>query len=92
MRISVVALLLGMLVGEGLADGAARYEFVEEWKLWKKQHRKVYKSKHEDLERHIVWRANKQYIEMHNINVEVFGYKVAMNHFSDLVSVNTNAS
>lgn len=86
MGITAAALLLSMLMGVGLVDGTATYEFVEEWKLWKSQYGKLYQSSHEDLERHLVWSANKLYIEMHNVNAEVFGYKLCMNHLSDLVS------
>ena len=62
-----------------------KYEFVEEWKLWKNQHVKSYESELEDLDRHLVWLSNKKFIELHNANSHVFGYTLAMNHFGDLV-------
>ena len=61
------------------------YEFVEEWRLWKTQHSKTYLSQPEELERHLVWLSNRKYIECHNNNADIFGYKLAMNNFGDLV-------
>lgn len=61
------------------------YEFKEEWRLWKTDHGKSYRTDMEELERHLVWVSNKKYIEAHNANVEVFGYTLAMNSFGDMV-------
>lgn len=83
MKTTVLALLLSLLVGMGMAF---RYEFAEEWKLWKRHYGKLYQSSYDDLERHIVWCANKQFIEIHNANADFFGYTLAMNHHADLVS------
>ncbi len=63
----------------------ARYQQVEEWRLWKNVHGKSYVSHKEDLEKHIVWLSNKEYIEQHNKNAHVFGFTLAMNHLGDMV-------
>ena len=67
--------------------GKPKFQFVEEWNLWKGQHEKSYDSQLEELERHMVWLSNKKYIEQHNANSHIFGFTLAMNHFGDLVSV-----
>ena len=67
-------------------SAALLHEFVEEWHLWKNQHKKGYRSQMEELERHAIWLSNKKYIEEHNIHSDVFGYTLAMNHLGDLVS------
>lgn len=64
-----------------------KFQFVEEWNLWKGQHEKSYDSQLEELEKHMVWLSNKKYIEQHNANSHIFGFTLAMNHFGDLVSV-----
>ncbi len=63
----------------GLEDAGA-------WKLWKHEHAKLYPSSAEELERYVVWRSNKAYIESHNEYSQEFGYSVRMNKFGDLVS------
>ena len=63
-----------------------KYESVEEWKLWKSTHKKSYQSNKEELERHLVWLSNKEYIEQHNAYADIFGFTLAMNQFGDLVS------
>lgn len=64
-----------------------RYQFVEEWHLWKSQHSKSYVSEREELERHLVWLSNREYILQHNANYRegVLGFKLALNRFADLV-------
>ena len=62
-----------------------RYEFVEEWRLWKTKHGKAYETQPVELERHLVWLSNRKYIESHNSNADIFGYNLAMNSFGDLV-------
>jgi len=78
--------LLVLLSVAALAAAAARFEFLEEWQMWKQQHRKEYQSEREELERHLVWLSNKKYIEQHNANSDIFGFTLAMNHFGDLVA------
>ena len=70
----------------GLAACTAKYEFLEEWNLWKDEHGKSYGSELEEVERHIVWLSNKKYIEQHNANADIFGFTLAMNHFGDMVT------
>ena len=60
---------------------------VEEWQMWKMQHGKSYDSVREELERHLVWLANREYINVHNKNSHIFGFTLAMNHLGDLVSL-----
>ena len=77
--------LLVFLSLVSLAACAAKYEFLEEWNLWKDEHGKSYGSEKEELGRHIVWLSNKKYIEQHNANADMFGFTLAMNHLGDLV-------
>ena len=78
--------LLVFLSVVALAAAAAKFEFLEEWEMWKEQHGKGYQSEREELERHLVWLSNKKYIDQHNVNADFFGFTLAMNHFGDLVS------
>ena len=78
--------LLVLLSTLTLAAAAAKFEFREEWNLWKAQHGKSYNEEREELERHIVWLSNKKYIEHHNDNADIFGFTLRMNQFGDLVS------
>ena len=64
-----------------------KYQLLEEWNLWKNQHGKSYESERVELERHLVWLSNKQYIDQHNANSDIFGFTLAMNHYGDLVSI-----
>ena len=61
-------------------------QYPEEWQLWKSQHGKSYNSQREELERHLVWLSNREYINAHNKNADIFGFTLAMNHFGDIVS------
>ena len=63
------------------------YQFAEEWHSWKDSHGKKYDSHREDLEKHIVWHANRAYVEQHNMNAKrgLYSYQVKLNHFADLV-------
>ena len=67
-----------------------QYQHPEEWQLWKTEHRKSYESQREELERHLVWLSNREYINIHNANSDVFGFTLAMNHLGDLVSFHSN--
>ena len=82
MRVLLVVASLALLCGAAVE---IHYEFVEEWKLWKSQHGRDYLTQPEELERHLVWLSNRKYIESHNNNADIFGYKLAMNGFGDLV-------
>lgn len=83
MFLSVVVLsLLGLS-----AAAQPKFEFVEEWQLWKSRHSKSYESELVELERHLTWLSNKKYIEQHNINSHIFGFTLAMNQFGDMVRI-----
>ena len=58
----------------------------EEWQLWKGEHGKSYESQREELERHLVWLSNREYINAHNKNAHSSGYTLHLNQFSDWVS------
>ena len=71
------------------------YQLSREWGLWKTEHRRSYGSDNEELERHLVWLSNMKYIEGHNANEHMFGYRLSMNQYGDMVGrgdlVDTNA-
>ena len=62
-------------------------KYPREWHLWKAKHGKEYESSRHELSKHLVWLANKHYIEQHNKHADVLGYGLAMNQFGDLVSL-----
>lgn len=73
------------LVYNSEEEGNSKVKFPPEWHLWKSQHGKVYQDEREELQRHIVWLANKKHIEEHNKFADEFGYTLKMNQFGDLV-------
>ena len=56
-----------------------------EWSSWKTTHRKKYSTSVQDLERYVVWRSNKAYINYHNRFAANFGFYLSMNKFGDMV-------
>ena len=70
-----------------VVSGEVQYQHPEEWQLWKTEHGKSYQSQREELDRHLVWLSNREYIDSHNANSHIFGFTLAMNHFGDLVSL-----
>jgi hypothetical protein len=46
---------------------------------------KEYSSDEEELQRHMIWEANKNYVDNHNEHADVFGFTLAMNQLADLV-------
>ena len=74
-----------------VVSGEVQYQHPEEWQLWKTEHGKSYQSQREELERHLVWLSNREYINSHNANSDVFGFTLSMNHFGDLVSYISNS-
>ena len=84
--------LLVLLSVVALAAAAAKFEFLEEWETWKEQHGKGYQSEREELERHLIWLSTKKYIDQHNANSDIFGFTLAINHFADLVSEESNVA
>ena len=49
------------------------------------EHSKQYETEEEELSRHIVWEANRNYVQNHNEHADVLGFTLAMNEFADLV-------
>ena len=79
-----MVVLCSVLVAAVLCE--VQYQHPEEWQLWKTEHEKSYGSQREELERHFVWLANREYINTHNANSDIFGFTLAMNHFGDMVN------
>ena len=77
--------LLAVLAVKTVA-AAVQFSYTEEWQMWKTQHGKSYGSVREELERHLVWLANREYINAHNQNSHIFEFTLAMNHLGDMVS------
>ena len=75
----------------GMVCGRVESELDREWQLWKTEHGKSYESQREELERHLVWLSNREYINTHNKNADILGFKLSMNQFTDIVS-NQNAA
>ena len=69
-----------------VASCEVQYQHREEWQLWKGEHGKSYESQREELERHLVWLSNREYINAHNKNAHIFGFTLEINHFGDIVS------
>ncbi len=82
MIVTVVAVLCFLSISSAVQP---KYEFVEEWQLWKSRHEKIYDTHLMELERHLTWLSNKKYIEQHNANSHIFGFELAMNNFGDMV-------
>ena len=76
-----------LLTISALAAAEVQFQHPEEWQLWKSQHGKSYQSQREELERHLIWLANREYINGHNKNAHIFGFTLAMNHLGDIVSM-----
>lgn len=64
----------------------SQLELGAEWLSWRRAHGKGYNTRVHELERYVVWRSNKEYIEQHNKHAHKFGYTLAMNGFGDMVS------
>ena len=86
MKSAVYSLILLSSALTVYAVGRPKYLYAEEWSLWKSKHSKAYDTDLEELERHLVWLSNKEYIDQHNANAVLFGFTLAMNHLGDLVS------
>lgn len=61
------------------------FQFPPEWHLWKNEHGKKYAHIKEELSKHLMWLANREYINQHNKYADTFGYTLKMNKFGDLV-------
>ena len=84
-----VTLIFSSIVAATLASVQINIQYPEEWHLWKNEHTKKYDTEREELDRHLVWLANREYINTHNENAHAFGFTLAMNHFGDMVSIYT---
>ena len=93
--VSVAALLILELqstswqLAESVGSQAVDFTSLEdehEWMLWRQTHKKSYASDIDELERYIVWRSNKVFIDHHNNYSNIFGFTMKMNQFGDLVS------
>lgn len=62
----------------------SREEF-SQWKSWKVDHARVYGTHKEVTHRLSVWLSNKRYVDNHNEQAHVHGFKLEMNSFGDLV-------
>ena len=82
MKISAIIICSVLAV----ASCEVQYQHPEEWQLWKSQHGKSYGSQREELERHLVWLSNREYINAHNANSDMFGFTLELNHLGDIVS------
>ena len=82
----VLAIVLSVLA-PALAESDVQYQHHQEWQLWKTEHGKSYESQKEELERHLVWLSNREYINAHNKNAHILGFTLAMNHLGDIVSI-----
>lgn len=79
------ALVVLALLATAVATAQINLQHSEEWLQWKSQHGKNYDSQRHELERHLVWLSNREYINAHNKNADIFGFTLAMNHFGDMV-------
>ena len=70
-----------------IAAAQPNYQLEQEWKVWKILHGRTYQSELEELERHLIWLSNVEYVNRHNEHAEFFGFTLAMNHFGDMVNV-----
>ena len=66
-------------------SGENNIQLPPEWHLWKAKHVKKYNSFNEELQKHIMWKSNHQYIDAHNAHKEIYGFTLQMNQFGDLV-------
>lgn len=63
------------------------YQLHTQWHIWKARHTRTYGSSQEDIERHLIWLSNLKYIEGHNANHHVFGYRLSMNQYGDMTDL-----
>lgn len=60
-------------------------EYEEDWKYWKLSYGKHYSTVEEEMERYNIWRENLLYIEDHNLEAGVHGFRLRMNALGDQV-------
>ena len=66
-------------------SGESGIQLPPEWHLWKAKHGKSYSSFTEELQKHITWKSNHQYVDAHNAHKDIYGFTLKMNQFGDLV-------
>lgn len=76
-------MMLYLLAVIGLLYGGAHSLTDEEWEQWKITHRKTYQNVAVEESRRQVWSSNYKLIQEHNMKESSF--KLALNHFGDLV-------
>ena len=62
------------------------FDYTAEWMLWKKESGEEYETEKIELARHMIWEANKNYVDNHNKNKDKYGYSLEMNQFADMDS------
>ena len=73
------------------ASIASASKFLDQiWQTWKERHGKQYQNYDEELERKTNWANNLKFIE--DFNREDHEYHVHINHFADMVRMNTRYS
>lgn len=82
-----VLLLCVCLTAQASSIGA-KFKLVDEWNNWKSFHGKDYVSEKQELEKHITWLSNKEYIDQHNANAHIYGFTLGLNHMGDMVRGN----
>lgn len=84
---SIVAILFLHFVASVMCYQPCGHQFFpKEWFTWKNRNQKTYPSFYEELERHIMWLSNQEYIDAYNLRGHIFGFNLAMNEYGDLVS------
>ena len=82
-----ISYILLLCVAGLVACQHSKYQISKEWNSWKARHGKSYETQKEEMERHLVWLSNREYINAHNENEESVGFTLGMNQFGDMVSV-----
>ena len=92
LALQLATLLSEVVTGEELlqldekVDLNASYKHEHLWSSWKSLHSKNYTDQVEELLRHLTWLSNMKFIQGHNANAHIFGFRLAMNHLGDMVS------
>ena len=69
---------------EGKYSTAIEYTFSFTCAAILQEYGKEYASELEELKRHVIWQANKKFIDEHNALADTFGFTVGLNSFADL--------
>ena len=74
-----------LLLFVGIVSTCNALSIEDQWEQWKERHAKTYLNGKEEFQKKIVWAKNADFIE--DFNKEEHSYSLAMNHFTDVVSV-----